>query len=150
MRAQLIPLHSGVPVELTRDLTVIGRREDCDLRLDHKGVSKLHCVLVKADGLLLLRDLGSTNGTRVNGQRTRRAALAPDDEIRIAGVSFRVAVTPGEAPASPHQHTQQLGSDEIESLRRPARPREPESPVPVVSVRINSLPDVYAGKDKDE
>ncbi len=149
MRAQLMPLHAGTAVEISRDLTVIGRREDCDLRLDHKGVSKLHCVLVKADGMLLLRDLGSTNGTRVNGQRIRRAALMSGDEIRIAGVSFRVTITPGEVPASPHEHTQQLGSAELESLRQPGKPGEPQSPVPVVSVRINSLPDVYPGRDKE-
>ena len=84
MRAQLIPLDGSPPVELVKELTLIGRKEDCDLRLDHKSVSKLHCVLVKTDGLLLLRDLGSTNGTRVNGQRVRRAALLPNDTLAIA------------------------------------------------------------------
>ena len=75
-RAQLVPLDGSAPVEIDREMTLVGRKEDCDLRLDHKSVSKLHCVIVKTDGLLLLRDLGSTNGTRVNGQRVRRAALS--------------------------------------------------------------------------
>ena len=65
---------------------VVGRKEECDLRLEHKSVSKMHCVIVKTDGLLLLRDLGSTNGTRVNGQRIRRAALLPNDQLSIANL----------------------------------------------------------------
>src|SRR5271166_7102681 len=90
MRAQLMPLDGGPPVEVAKEMMLIGRQEECDLRLDHKSVSKMHCVIVKTDGLLLLRDLGSTNGTRVNGQRVRRAALLPNDQVTIAGFKFRV------------------------------------------------------------
>src|SRR5947209_16288523 len=104
MRAQLVPLEGGGPIELMKELTLVGRKEDCDLCLDHKSVSKLHCVIVKTDGLLLLRDLGSTNGTRVNGQRVRRAALLPNDHLTIAKYKFRVhfGVAPQPAPAPDH------------------------------------------------
>src|SRR3981189_1668873 len=98
MRAQLIPLDGGAPIEVVKDMTVVGRKEDCDLRLDHKSVSKLHCVIVKTDGLLLLRDLGSTNGTRVNGQRIRRAALLPNAQLSIPNYKFKVNLGP-DAPA---------------------------------------------------
>src|SRR5437763_15234594 len=100
MRAQLIPLDGGPPVEVGKDLTLVGRKEECDLRLDHKSVSKLHCVIVKTDGLLLLRDLGSTNGTRVNGQRIRRAALLPNDKLTIANFSFKIQLGP-DLPTAP-------------------------------------------------
>ncbi len=66
MLAQLVPLEGGSAIDVVKDVTLVGRNENCDLRLDHKSVSKLHCVIVKTDGLLILRDLGSTNGTRVN------------------------------------------------------------------------------------
>jgi pSer/pThr/pTyr-binding forkhead associated (FHA) protein len=151
MRVQLVPLHKGLPIDIARDLTVIGRREDCDLRLDHKGVSKMHCVLVRADGMLLLRDLGSTNGTRVNGRRVRRAALMANDEIRIAGASFRIAVTSAGVPPLPHEHTQELAPGEINSLRERAQaPEEDAEPQAVVSVKINTLPDIYPAKDKSD
>src|ERR1700741_995466 len=90
MRAQLVPLDGGAPIDIVKDMVVVGRKEDCDLRLDHKSVSKMHCVIVKTDGLLLLRDLGSTNGTRVNGQRVRRAALLPNDALAVANMKFVV------------------------------------------------------------
>src|SRR2546423_1179513 len=47
MRAQLIPLDGSPAVDIGKDLTVVGRKEDCDLRLDHKSVSKMHCIIVK-------------------------------------------------------------------------------------------------------
>src|SRR6476659_10844187 len=101
MRAQLLPLDGGSPIEITKDLVVVGRKEDCDVRLDHKSVSKMHCVIVKTDGMLFLRDLGSTNGTRVNGTRVRRAALLPNDQLTIAHFKFRVYLGPDEPAGVP-------------------------------------------------
>src|SRR5438552_10420602 len=109
MRAQLIPLDGGKAIEIVKDLILVGRKEDCDLRLDHKSVSKLHCVIVKTDNLLLVRDLGSTNGTRVNGQRIRRAALLPNDKLTIANFHYRILFGNGaEPPPSPEEHTMQM------------------------------------------
>lgn len=90
MRAMLVPEGDAPAVDLIKELTVVGRGEACDARLDHAGVSKLHCVIVKTDGLLVLRDLGSTNGTRVNGQKVRRAVLLPDDRLAVAGLKYQV------------------------------------------------------------
>src|SRR5947199_1153232 len=101
MRAQLIPIEGGPAIDLPREMTIVGRKEECDLRIDHKSVSKIHCVIVKTDGLLLIRDLGSTNGTRVNGQRVRRAALLPNDQVAFANFKFRVTFGPDEPLAAP-------------------------------------------------
>src|SRR6185369_4046484 len=117
MRAQLVPTDGGSPIDILKDLVVIGRDEDCDLRLDHKSVSKIHCVIVKTDGLLLIRDLGSTNGTRVNGQRVRRAHLLPNDKLTIANFHFRVYLGPAEeAAAAPEEHTMHMDAKELGKL----------------------------------
>src|ERR1700704_3689596 len=126
MRAQLMPLDGGPPVDIAKEMTLIGRQEDCDFRLDHKSVSKMHCVVVKTDGLLLLRDLGSTNGTRVNGQRIRRAALLPNDQLTIAHFKFRVhlgpdAAPPPSPPVNASEHTQALDAREVAHLLRPSQ-----------------------------
>ncbi len=149
MRAQLVPLDGGAPIEIVKDLTLVGRREDCDLRLDHKSVSKMHCVLVKTDGMLFLRDLGSTNGTRVNGMRVRRAALLPDDQLHIANYKYRVRLGPDEPlpPPAGDEHTQQLDANEVADLLRKAREKalEDSSDDDHVSppLQANQLPDVY-------
>ena len=97
MIAQLIPQSGGAPVVIDRDVTVVGRqREHCDLVLDEKSVSKVHCILVKTDGLLFVRDLDSTNGTKVNGQRIMRGALLPGDKLSFANEKYRVHLGPDE------------------------------------------------------
>src|SRR3954464_3673909 len=116
MRVRLVPLEGGAHIEIAQDLVLVGRKEDCDVRLDHKSVSKQHCVLVKTDGLLLLRDLGSTNGTRVNGQRVRRAALLPNDQLQIASLKYTVQVAADEPPAEPDEYTQQLDGKDLARL----------------------------------
>src|SRR6266567_2950133 len=115
MRAQLVPLDGGPSIEVIKDLTLVGRKEDC--------------VIVKTDGLLLLRDLGSTNGTRVNGQRIRRAALLPNDQLTIAHFKFRIQLGP-DLPAAPpppavrpDEHTQALDPKEVAQLMRQVKPQ---------------------------
>ena len=153
MRAELYPIEGGTPIIITKDLIVVGRKPECDLRLDHKSVSKMHCVIVKTDGLLLLRDLGSTNGTRVNGQRVRRAALMPDDELTIAGFKFRIefgqAGTGRGGKAHPHDHTQRMNANEVVHLLKKASPAELATPaVPTPRpVKPNHLPDVYPAEE---
>ena len=96
MRAELIPA-AGPPVPLKRDLILIGRKRGvCDVIVERDSVSALHCLLVKTDGLLFVRDLGSTNGTTVNGQRITRGALLPNDELSVGDVKFRVKLGPAE------------------------------------------------------
>ncbi len=152
--AQLVPLDGGSPIELAKDLTLIGRKEDCDLRLDHKSVSKLHCVLVKTDGVLLVRDLGSTNGTRVNGQRIRRAALLANDKLTIANFHYRIMFRNGAEPApSPDEHTMQMEAKEAAKLfNKPDKAAAPmvdsSADEQIMEIQANALPDVYPEEKK--
>ncbi|QOV90124.1 FHA domain-containing protein [Humisphaera borealis] len=74
---------------ITRDVTVIGRREDCDLRIPLGDISRKHARLIKEDGQLRLEDLGSSNGTHLNGQRIERdAVLQAGDSIQVGPVVF--------------------------------------------------------------
>ncbi|WP_397570103.1 FHA domain-containing protein [Schlesneria sp. T3-172] len=115
MRAHLIPLKGGgAPIQITRDITLVGRQDDlCDICLETTSVSKMHCLIIRTDGLLFIRDLGSTNGTKVNGQRVLRGALLPGDELAFAGEKFRVEMGPGEPDIEPDPESQDAHTEEI-------------------------------------
>ena len=107
MIAKLIPIDGSEPITITRNLTIVGRKKKlCDLVLESSSISKVHCAIAKTDGLLFIRDLGSTNGTKVNGQRVSRGALLPGDEIAFADVKFRIHLGPSEV--TEHDHTEKL------------------------------------------
>jgi len=135
---------------ITRDVTVIGRREYCDVQIDHPSLSKRHCVLVKTDGLLLLRDLGSTNGTRVNGTRVRRAALLPNDKVSFANFHFRIHLGPLDQPAGPNEHTQAIDAQEVHQLLLDqGPPPKVDSAIDEARhIQVNVLPDVYPEEAK--
>src|SRR5688572_4063818 len=77
---------------IARDMTVIGRREDCDLRIPLGDVSRKHCRLVRDGDVLKVEDLGSSNGTFLNGQRVQEALLSPGDSIQVGPVVFVLQV----------------------------------------------------------
>jgi EAL domain-containing protein (putative c-di-GMP-specific phosphodiesterase class I) len=70
----------------------VGRRPSATMCVPHSAVSSLHAELIDMGTALVLRDLGSTNGTFVNGQRLRDVVeLHPDDLVQFASIPFRVA-----------------------------------------------------------
>jgi len=74
---------------LTMNEFLIGRAPDCNLMMDEKTVSGHHARIVRSEGQFEIRDLGSTNGTYVNGVKIERKKLRHDDTIRIDQVEFR-------------------------------------------------------------
>ena len=117
MLAQLLPVKGGDPITLDRPVTVVGRSSRiCDLRIDDTRVSKLHCILVKTDGLVYMRDLGSTNGTRVNGQRVLRGALLPGDQISFSGVVYHIHLGPDDkVPTGDERDGTDSGLEKLEA-----------------------------------
>jgi len=69
--------------------TVIGRSRDVELTVAHPMISRQHCEIYEVDGLLMIRDLGSLNGTVVAGQQIREAPLRPGDELTVGPLTFR-------------------------------------------------------------
>jgi hypothetical protein len=110
MKAELVPDNGDPPIPIVRDVTVVGRRAYCDVVIDHPSLSKRHCVLVKTDGLLVIRDLATTNGTKVKGQKVRWAALLPDDRISLGSYKLRVYLGPDDMP-SPSEQARARGKE---------------------------------------
>jgi hypothetical protein len=76
-------MEPGSTYELQTPVTLLGRGTDCDLRLVDPGVSRHHAELRVEDGQVVLVDLGSTNGTFVNGQPVRRVALTDGTNVTL-------------------------------------------------------------------
>jgi predicted component of type VI protein secretion system len=77
---------------ITRDVSVVGRREDCDFRIPLGEISRKHCRLIRDGEALRIEDLGSSNGTFVNGERVQESALQPGDTLQMGPVTFVVQI----------------------------------------------------------
>jgi pSer/pThr/pTyr-binding forkhead associated (FHA) protein len=111
---------------LTRDITVIGRREDCDLRIPLGEISRKHCRLVRDGDTFRLEDLGSSNGTFHNGQRVQEVALGPGDSVQVGPIVFVLQIdgVPPDDELTPitaqRAATQASGADADHGAPRPS------------------------------
>lgn len=93
----LEPIGGGDPIPLLKDRLVIGRRETCDICLRFSNVSTSHCELILEQGYWKVKDLQSTNGVKVNGERVLEKRVYPGDELSISKHRFRLEYTPTTA-----------------------------------------------------
>src|SRR4051794_39595455 len=92
MSARLVPLTAGTAptIPLQRPVLLIGRHPECDVRIDLPKVSRRHCCVALAYDRVMIRDLGSRNGLRVNGFLVDEAQLRGGDEVAIGPILFRM------------------------------------------------------------
>lgn len=85
-------------LNLADGVTTLGRSDECQLRIKSSQVSRRHCEFFEKKGLLIVKDLGSANGTFVNEKKVAgQQVLEPGDELTIGPVKLRVAKV-GQAP----------------------------------------------------
>jgi pSer/pThr/pTyr-binding forkhead associated (FHA) protein len=90
MPVRLVALDEGPDIVLDRAMVVVGRHPQCDTRLDSLRISRHHCCMTQDQNDVVVRDLGSTNGIRINGQRVEVGRLRPGDELSIAHIRYRL------------------------------------------------------------
>lgn len=92
-------------IKLADGMTTAGRHEECQLRIKSSQVSRKHCQFFEKNGMLLVKDLGSSNGTYVNSEKIDgQRVLEPGDEVGIGPITFRVEkIGAMPAPAAPAQ-----------------------------------------------
>ncbi len=136
------PVGGGDPVPLLKPELTVGRRPSCDIILDFENVSGKHCKLRYGNQVWHVRDLGSSNGTKINGAAiTTEHSIMPDDELSIASHIFTIDYEPG-APSSVLTKEGFVDEDTVEAPRRTSlmelaglshddpddRPRTPKRP----------------------
>jgi pSer/pThr/pTyr-binding forkhead associated (FHA) protein len=90
MPAQLMALTDGPNILLDKPILLFGRSPECDIQIDSRKVSRRHCCLAQVNDYLVVRDLGSTNGIRINGVRVTEGRLRSGDEITIGNHRYQV------------------------------------------------------------
>lgn len=98
----LIPADEGTrpSIPLQRPVLLIGRHMECDVRLDLAKISRRHCCIALAYDRILIRDLGSRNGLRVNGRLVQEARLSQGDEVAIGPLIYRLVAEADQAAAA--------------------------------------------------
>lgn len=79
-------------VVLSKEQTVIGRQDTCQIRIPTAGISRKHCEVVVRDGSITINDLGSSNGTFLNQEKVTSHPAAAGDLLSIGGQVFLVQV----------------------------------------------------------
>ena len=95
MNASLVLVGSGQKlreITLTKPVHVIGRQQDCQIRIPVDAVSRHHAELRVAGNKIAIKDLGSSNGTFVNKRRVSETELGPGDTVAIGPALFVVRV----------------------------------------------------------
>ena len=103
MVALLHPMGQGSQIVIDRAVVLVGRSADCDAIIDFSSkISRMHCVLVQVDAYYFIRDLGSLNGVRVNGERiAKEAKLVQGVEVAIGDVVYQFHANVQPAPRMP-------------------------------------------------
>lgn len=129
MDFQLVVLRgksATTALKLGDGVTTAGRHDECQLRIKSSQVSRKHCQFFEKNGMLMVKDLGSSNGTFLNGKKIEgQRVLEPGDELTVGPVKLRVEAA-GKAG----------------SAARPAAPKPGDTAVPAPSVK--------PGKGSDE
>jgi len=86
---------------LTEPKTILGRRQDAHLRIPTNDVSRQHCAILMERDKLVAKDLGSSNGTFVNGKRIAESELKAGDRLRVGPVVFLVQIDGKPAQIKP-------------------------------------------------
>jgi pSer/pThr/pTyr-binding forkhead associated (FHA) protein len=143
MPAQLVALNDGPNILLDKPILLLGRHPECDIQIDSRKISRRHCCIAQVSDYLVVRDLGSTNGVRINGVRVTEGRLNAGDELTVGNHRYQVAWEAGvlpvpQRPAAPMPSAEDFleSSDEPVPLAEPAghpfrppdRPFKPPAP----------------------
>ena len=118
---------TGLTCELKADKTTVGRLEDNAFQIPEPSVSSHHCELTRRGADLLVKDLNSTNGTFINGEKVAEAVLKPGQILRLGQVEMRLESGAAAAAAAsvgskkPLEKTMVIGI-KAQDLEQGARP----------------------------
>jgi predicted component of type VI protein secretion system len=132
MPPQLVAVTDGPNIPLDKPIVLIGRHQECDIQIPSRKISRRHCCVAQVYNYLVVRDLGSTNGVRINGTRALEGKLEPGDEVTIGNLTYRVQWDDHMVAAGPPRVMHRPNGAHLQSSDQPlALPESPnDGPVP--------------------
>ncbi|MSR56782.1 MAG: FHA domain-containing protein [Planctomycetaceae bacterium] len=151
MFGELVPQGGGDPIPLLKVKLLVGRRDGCDIALRFPNVSSRHCELEMREGYWLVRDLNSSNGTKVNGVRVRSKWILPGDELAVAKHRFKIdyTVAPDAPPPPPLAENDEIPGQSLMEKAGLVRRRATSAPS-VPPDRKSPPPDLGTNPANDE
>ena len=161
MPAQLVALNDGPSIWLDKPILLVGRHPECDIQINSRKISRRHCCIAQVSDYLVVRDLGSTNGVRINGARVVEGRLKPGDELSIGSHRYRVSWDSPAPPAPAPAHLRRkdtlrpptaadLADDELESYDEPVALPEPAAAHPAADRPVRTPPHPAPAKPATE
>jgi pSer/pThr/pTyr-binding forkhead associated (FHA) protein len=90
MPARLVAVEDGHTILIDKPILLIGRHPECDVQLESRKISRRHCCIAQVEDYLVVRDLESTNGIRINDQLTLSGKLQEGDTLTIGNLRYQV------------------------------------------------------------
>jgi len=120
MPPRLVALTEGPDLLLDKPILLVGRHQECDIQLNSRKISRRHCCIAQINNHLVIRDLCSTNGIRVNGVRVMESHLKAGDELTIGNYNYRLQWE--DQPAGPRKAASAEGAMPPQSRAADADP----------------------------
>jgi pSer/pThr/pTyr-binding forkhead associated (FHA) protein len=128
MPPELVALSEGPSILLDKPILLIGRHQECDIQISSRKISRRHCCIAQVNDHLVVRDLCSTNGVRINGVRVNEGCLKAGDELTIGNYRYEVRLTSAEPQPRrrppPRQERQDATDNPFMSLDEPVLLKE--------------------------
>ncbi len=142
MPAQLLSLTEGPSLLLDKPILLIGRHEECDIQLNSRKVSRKHCCVAQVKDYLIVRDLASTNGIRINGVRVKEGVVRVGDELTIGNYRYQLhtELAPPPRPPAAEKRPGRVSDADIESSDEPVPLPEVSGIVPPARPARNDPP----------
>jgi pSer/pThr/pTyr-binding forkhead associated (FHA) protein len=126
----LIALSEGTNIPLDKPIVLIGRHQECDIQIPSRKISRRHCCVALVADHLVVRDLGSTNGIRINGIKVIEGNLQPNDELTIGNIKYQVK---WDGDPEAENHGIKAGNP---PYRQPAPDESLDEPMPLPDVAL--------------
>jgi len=136
----LLALSEGPNIDLEKPIILIGRHQECDIQIPSRKISRRHCCIALVNDHLVIRDLGSTNGVRINGIKVVEGNLQANDEVMIGNMRYQLKwqSESEHTQRSPNENGVKAGPPPV---GRPANQEESrDEPIPIADVEPQPRP----------